>query len=507
VRRPSSRRLGLVAICALIFAASYLIQPAWANERSHYALVRALAEGKANVEEFVRLPNMRTDDVTEFHGHLYANKGPGLAAASLPPYLALKGAGLVRTHNVKRVVWALHLWSVVIPGALLLLLVRRRAEDAEPGYGTIAAISLGIGSLMLPFSTVFFAHVLSAMLGFAAFVLLTRKAAPESSRWLPLAAGLAAGLAFTVEYPLGVVALVLAFVAFTGRDRIGRVTSYCLGVAAGAAPSLVFNAWAFGSPFHTPQEGWHHPGGEPLPGVFGITRPSLDTALRILFYPGGVGPIVLPALVGAVLLWRRGWRLEAAVPVVIFGLFLAFNSASVSPFGGDSPGPRYMIATLPFLAAPLAVALRAIPGATLGLVAGGAIFMVAATLTIPLEAWDGQVSHRLVSGEWVDSAATLVGIHGSAADLPFLLALAVAAAAAIAATPWRIGLRRDLAGGIVALGTWLLISNAIHSLREHGAVGEATVIAIAAIGAALIVGAYRVRALPRMRVQVTGSRY
>jgi hypothetical protein len=505
--KTRTRRLTIVPIAALVFGFSYLIQPAWDNERAHYALVRALAAGSPTVDDSMRFSTLRTVDVTRFHGHTYAAKAPGLAGVSLPPYIALRTAGIETTGSPKRLIWALHLWSVVAPAAVLLLLVRWRAERVEPGFGTIAALSLGAASLILPFSTVFFSHVLSATLGFAAFALLARQRETGASLRLVFAGGLAAGLAFTAEYTLGVVAAALAVLVLAGGDRVRRASLYGLGVAAGALPALAFNTWAFGSPFHLPQEGWHHEGGEPLPGLLGITRPTLDNLLKILFYPGGIGPILLPALVGAALLWRRGARLQATLPLLVAGLFLLFNSASVDPFGGASPGPRFMIPALPFLAVPLAAAFRAIPGATLGLVTGGAAFMVAATLTKPLEAWDGLVLHRVITGRYVDSVASFVGLGGSAADLPFLLALAVAAIAAIAATPWRVVLGQDALAGTVALIAWLLLASRIQSLLQHGTTGEAAVVAMVAIAAALVTCAYRLPAWPRTPVQPTGSRH
>jgi hypothetical protein len=287
---------------------------------------------------------------------------------------------------------------------------------------------------------------------------------------------------------------------------VRRTSVYSLGVAAGALPALAFSRWAFGTPFHLPQEGWHHQGSEPLPGFLGITRPALDTALRILFYPGGIGPILLPALVGAVLLWRRGTRLQATLPLLVAGLFLAFNAASVEPFGGASPGPRFMIPVLPFLAVPLAVAFRAIPGATLGLVTGGAVFMVAATLTTPLEAWDGLVFHRLITGQYADSVASFIGLGGSGAGLPFLLALAVVAVAAIGATPWHVVPTRDAVAGMVAVVAWLLVSSSIKTLLQHGATGQAATLAAVAVAVALVTCTYRIDAWPWTSVQPTRSR-
>lgn len=503
-RLATSRSLRVVSIVALVFAFCYTIQPAWENELAHYALVRALAAGTPQVDDSMSFPELRTIDVVRFRGHVYSTKAPGLAAASVPPYVALRSAGVDTTGSPKRLIWALHLWGVVVPAAVLLLLVRWRADRVEPGFGTVAAVSLGAASLILPFSTVFFSHVLAATLGFVAFAILARERETEASSWLVLAGGIAAGLALTVEYQLGVVAVALGLLVLVGGDRLRRTCVYGLGALAGALPTFGFNAWAFGSPFHLPQEGWHHVGAEPYPGLLGVTRPSLDTALQIVLYPGGIGPILIPALVGAVLLWRRRRRLEAALPVVIAGTLLLFNSASVNPFGGASPGPRFMISALPFLAMPLAVAYRAIPGATLGLVLGGAAFMVAATLTTALEGFDGHVSQRVVAGEYVESVAAFVGLDGSAAALPFVVAIVVAAAAAAAVTPWQVIVRRDAVAAVVSFLAWLLIADRMHSLLQRGTTGEATALLAAAATAAVVALVYRFH-LPLQRAVHSGG--
>jgi hypothetical protein len=225
----------------------------------------------------------------------------------------------------------------------------------------------------------------------------------------------------------------------------------------------------------------------------------LHNALRIVFYPGGIAPILFPALLGAVLLWRRGQRLEATVPILIAGLFLSFDAASANPFGGASPGPRYVIPALPFLALPLATAYRVIPGATLGLAIGGGGFMVAATMTTALEAWDGLVAHRVITGEYVESVASFVGIESPRAAIPFALAIGVASVAALRATPWRHVGRRDILAGTAALVGWLLLATHMKGLLDRGAAGELVGLAAAASAAAVVVATYRIGAPPRPR--------
>src|SRR4249919_3091538 len=172
------------------------------NQGSHYALVESLDRGTARIDPY----RWQTGDVAWVHGHFYSTKPPGLALAALPAYAALEGTGATqaisdRTGGKWRAaivtIWVLHLWAVVLAAAILLLLVYWVADGIEPGLGAATALTLGLGTLVLPFSTVFFSHVLSACLGFAAFALLWRERQGGLRFGLLLAAGLLAGLAMT----------------------------------------------------------------------------------------------------------------------------------------------------------------------------------------------------------------------------------------------------------------------------------------------------------------------
>ena len=183
-----------------------------------------------------------------FEGHYYAAKAPGLAFASLPAYLPLKVAGIGDSGDATRMLWFLTLWTVVLPAGILLLLVRGAAERLQPGTGTVAAVALGVATLILPFSTLYFAHLLSATLGFAAFAVLWREREGLSRPGLVAFAGLLAGLATTTEYPLGIIALILGLYAVSEAPFVARGLAYAAGGVIGVLPLLLYQWWAFGSP-------------------------------------------------------------------------------------------------------------------------------------------------------------------------------------------------------------------------------------------------------------------
>src|SRR5207244_10082555 len=106
-----------------------------------------------------------------------------------------------------RAVWQIGLWAVVLPAIGLLLLIRRAVEWIEPGLGTAVAAILGLATLVLPFSTLLFAHVPAAACAFLAFCLLFRS---DRSCWRVAGAGAAAGLAVAIDLPLAIPAVLLA---------------------------------------------------------------------------------------------------------------------------------------------------------------------------------------------------------------------------------------------------------------------------------------------------------
>ena len=507
------RRYGLGAIACLAIAYAMVMHSLGWAETSNFALVRAFADGKPEIDRW----QWETKDKSWHDGHFYSVKAPGLALVATPAYKALTAVGgtgasadLARTareggatrweregtskglysddpQRAERVrtnieeetpmVWALGLVGVVLPALLLLLLVRSVAERIEPGYGTAAAIALGAGTLILPFGTLFFSHVMSAMLAFAAFAVLWRERAGPERLLLVAAGGALAGFAIVTEYPLGLAAIVLGLYAM--RRSLKRGVAYAAGFAAGIAPLVAYNLWAFGSVTHSSYTGavaiqgdtGHDVVGLNDSGFFGIDPPDFQIALDLLFANKGLitlAPVLALGLVGIVLLHRRGHRAEAYVIGGLFLVYLTYNSGYWLPFGGGSPGPRFLVPVLPFLAIPLAVAWKRWPATALALASASALLMATATVTLPLMGNDdiGYWGHIVELESFEHTVLSVAGLdNGWLALLPFVAALlgaAVLAARATGPVEWR-SRERLAAVGVVLL--WAVLAVALPEIR------------------------------------------
>jgi hypothetical protein len=499
---------GLAAIVALGIAWGLVMHAVGWAQLAHYAQVRAFAAGQAEIDPW----QWETRDKAWVDGHFYSVKAPGLAALTLPAYLALDAAGAkpvardaaanaresddprwtpeprpditqygfstarahrveVQVENETPIVWALTLIGAVIPAVLLLLLVRWVAERIEPGYGTAAAITLGLGTIVMTFAAEYFSHVASAALGFAAFAILFREREGPARLGLVAAAGLAAGLAVTFEYPLGLLgAILLVYALARPVARLARGAAYAAGAVIGAAPALAFNLWALGSPLRfayshavaVPGLSGHAMLGLNDSGFFGIDVPRPGAAVDLLLASRGIltlTPVLAMALVGVVLMRRGPRRAEANVIAAVAIVFFLYNAGYWLPFGGGSPGPRFMIPALPFVALGLATAYRRLPALTLALAIPSVAFMLAGALTFPLIGSDGTGTwvDRLGDGTLEHTVLTVVGVHDAwLAMAPVIAAVLFAVVLAARATPRvRLG---DVRPAVAAVIGWVGIA-------------------------------------------------
>ena len=476
-----AKLLGSLAIGAAALAYALPTQSPGCGQNAHYAATRSFAEGHPYIDKY----SAETCDVIRRHGHVYAAKGPALDFWSAPWFLALRSVGAVpQNPNAGegypaamigvplRALWQLGLWAVVLPALALLLLVRRTVDRLEPGLGAPVAVILGLGTLMLPFSTLVFAHVPATLLAFLAFTLLFEK---PSLRRAALA-GAAAGLAVATDLPLAVPAAALGIYAALREPRVQRLTAYAVGVVVGLLPLFAFGIWAFGSPFRLAYSGAAidpGAGGAEQAHVHGLfftlASPHPHFAVDVLLSQRGLvvlAPVLAAGAAGIGLLWRRGLRAEA---MLIGGLVVAevawnaFRPSYELALGGWVPGPRFLIPLLPFLCLALAPVLKRIPATVgaLSLISVGA--MVVATSAEPALSND-DTHHwiaRIAAGNFVPTVFSFWGIgHGWLAILPFFV-LVGASVVAAAATLRPALERRDITLAGASIVAWIVI--------EHGA--------------------------------------
>ncbi len=488
LRNLRSISVGTAAILALALAWALHIHTMGWGQLANFAQVRALADGEPEIDRW----HWETQDKAWTEGHFYSVKAPGLAALTLPAYMGLDAAGAdglsataagnaaktdyphwdtrplapyetygynsVRAYeNSSRIedntplVWVLTLLGAVIPALLLLFGVRWIAERIEPGYGTAAAITLGIGSILMTFASEYFPHVIAAALGFAAFAILFRERRGPPRLLLVGAAGLIAGIAVNFEYPLVLAGAVLFFYALSrGGPRVPRAAAYAAGAVLGALPALAFNQWAFGSPLHFAYSDavavqgvtGHAVLGLNSDGLFGITVPEFGKAFELLLANRGLlalTPVLAMGVAGAVSMRGNGYRAEANVILAICAAYFVYNAGYWLPFGGGTLGPRFLIPTLPFVALGLAPAWKRWPAPTLALAIPSAIMMVAGTLTFPLLGDIVGISiwaDRLADGDLEHTLLTMFGVEWAwLAAAPVLAAIGAAIALAAKATP------------------------------------------------------------------------
>ncbi len=149
-------------------------------------------------------------------------------------------------------------------------------------------------------------------------------------------------------------------------------------------------------------------------------------------------PVLAVALIGAVLMRQTERRAEANVVLAVAAVFFIYNSGYWLPFGGGTPGPRFLIGAMPFLALGWAVSYKRLPALTLAMAIPSFLLMLVGSMTFPLigqngtSTWAGELGNGILE----HTLLTVVGVgNGWLAAAPVVAALATAIVLTDRATP------------------------------------------------------------------------
>jgi hypothetical protein len=450
---------GLWALLLLVTYGYFVSPPSW-NENSRFDLVRSLVERRRlDIDPFEH----NTGDKSSWRGHTYSDKAPGVSLVAAPVYAvyygarrlvggglpgSVPGAGPRDEGELPYLVnapfrRALYLCSLTVSalggavlGALFILVLRRWA--VPPARAWLAGAALSLGSLVFPYATMFYGHVLAALCLFAAFALLE----PGARRGRLVAAGALAGWAVVTELPTApAVALLVAYALALLVPR-RRALWF---VAGGFGPLVVLLAYqyaAFGAALRPGYAlvsrpefaagmaqgvmgvGWPHPG---------VIWAELFGRARGLLY---LSPVLVLGFVGLGRRLRASWadrraRAGALLASAVVLYFLLMNAGYYMWYGGSALGPRHLIPALPFLCLGLPFALDGV-AVTAVLLAVSIANQLAATAVQPTAPLVGDVlaDHvypHLLHGEIPMPAGpanlgTMLGLRGALSLLPLLAA-------------------------------------------------------------------------------------
>lgn len=463
-------RQRVILIVLFMICYSYVL-PRWSDwsQNSRLDLVLALADdGAVSIDRYIA----NTGDYALYNGHAYSDKAPGVALIALPVYIALRpvlnhpslrshlqslassgalastlraeGTGLNEEKvRFALVQYALTILSITVAAALFSVVfygaLRHIQIDSAPAL--LGVLAYGLGTTAVPYAGNLYSHQLVAVLLFGAFSLAWR-CSPATTNWWSrsLLCGLLLGWAVISEYPAALPALAIGIYSLY-RQRWRWMIPMIIGAMPPMLLMIIHNLVAFDTPWPV---GYAHSafwGSQLRSGFMSVTYPHL-IALWGLTFGGFRGlfvraPWLLLAVPGYIAWWKSShWRAELWVALVVpLSLFLFYSSSEALWWGGFAAGPRYLVATLPFLALPAAWwigqywrqrAARLLAVALVSLSAAATWAEALAGQLFPDEqikaTWSKYVLPAWERGDIARNLGSALGLHGAASLLPLLAA-------------------------------------------------------------------------------------
>jgi hypothetical protein len=364
-------KLASLLVLATFLSFIYFYEGGGWNQNSRFDLLRAIVERHTlQIDAY----HENTQDKAHFQGHYYSEKAPGLVFLAVPIAEAARivmrivGVDPESPRGEYALSYIVTTCAVALPtalaGACLFFLALRFGSDVTGA--AFATIVLSVGTPILAYASLFWAHALvGACLLFAFAAALKVGDGAHEFLWA-LAVGLAAGWATVTEYPAAPASALLALLALSqvwsrgNAARLRVVLGVGIGATACAIVLLSYLQAAFGG--FRPSYSYYDPNSFSFmqrQGYLGLTYPHPDRLLKLLFGCSRglffASPVLLAAAPG---LWCLGKRFRgpALVACAIVLYYFLFNASFYWWKAGLTFGPRYAGASIPLLCLGLGMA-------------------------------------------------------------------------------------------------------------------------------------------------------
>ncbi len=356
------KEIALFLLCFISYG--YFFHGGGANQNATYDQIRSIVEfGDLAINRFV----YNTHDVSTYNGNFFPNKAPGLTFLGVPVgflLFQLKRVFLFFMMEDTYYLLVCHLisWLTVsfISAILCVVLFRFIACLTQcTTTAFIGTMGYAFGTTAFAYSTIMYAHQVSAAFSFIAFfsifILRDKKVIRFSSLFFP---GLLAGYSVITEYPcIFVWSAIFVYVCYLFSHRKKYIGYFLAGSSIPALLLLFYNYLCYGNPIHFGYFSYFVSNADIQSGlketVKTISFPSIVTLYKITFDPyRGIFfycPFLLTFLPGVYFfIKRKGVSPEFLFPLAIMVFFFMFNASYQYWYGGWSLGPRHLVVMIPF---------------------------------------------------------------------------------------------------------------------------------------------------------------
>jgi hypothetical protein len=368
----------LVFLLLAIIYGYFYHNPEW-NGNSRLGLTFAIVEeGRLTIDSYHDQVGTFTKDKAIYNGHYYSSKAIGSSLLAAFYYFPLYRLEQLLNVNlsIEELKYLLTYFSIGLPsalaGALMYVLFKQVTRNRLRSF--LPTIAINLGTLIFPFSVIFFGHQLVGSLLFIAFFLIFQLKIELNThrRGIFILIGFLLGYALITEYPVAPIVLILTAYYFFilvkkgllkkgAANRGWMIILPALGAFVPIAVLLAYNIAVFGNPIST---GYTHSADpwfqqQQTQGLVGIGWPNPKVMFFMTLHPAlGLfwqSPVLIMSLAGIWFMVREpAYRVEALIAITAFFALLILYSGFYNWWGGSTFGARYLIPILAFLGLPLA---------------------------------------------------------------------------------------------------------------------------------------------------------